>query len=622
MKQSFILRLLRLKPRNDGLKMELEKIRHSLAHVMASAIMEFYPKTKLGIGPAIENGFYYDIDFSDIRKINSKLQDTNSKQIPNPKSQNSKHFTLTTEDLEKIEGRMKELIKENQKFIGKKVSKIVAKKLFKNQPYKLKLIKELPGKTVGTYQNGNFLDLCKGGHVENTKEINPNAFKLTKIAGAYWRGDEKNKMLTRIYGVAFATEKELMAYLKMQEEAEKRDHRVLGQKLDLFTISEQIGKGLPLFTPKGALLRELLNDYSQELRAAKGWQNVWSPHITKNELYKTSGHWEKFGDELFLVKSQETTDELVLKPMNCPHHQQIYASKPRSYKDLPIKYMETTTVYRDEKAGELLGLSRVRSITQDDSHTFCTPEQIEQIYQELIEVTKEFYKTIGMRLRARLSLRGKTDAKKYLGEPKLWKQAEDILLNIAKKNNLDYFVAEGEAAFYGPKIDFMATDALNREWQLATPQLDFVQPKRFGLTYTDSNGSPQTPVMIHFALMGSIERFLSVYIEHTAGAFPLWLAPVQISIIPISEKQADYAKKVAQVLRQQNFRFNVMNENETLGKKIREAEMQKVPYLLILGDKEIAAQAVSLRQRGRGDLGQMKVENFVEKIKAEVINKK
>src|SRR3990167_5847870 len=467
--------------------MEIEKIRHSLAHLLASAVMEFYPKTKLGIGPTIENGFYYDMEFSE----NSKSKTLNPKQAKNSKSQNSKqNFTLTREDLQKIESKMRELIKENQEFIGKKVSKITAKKLLKNQPYKLELIKGLKEKTVGTYQNGKFLDLCKGGHVKNTKEIDPDAFTLTKLAGAYWKGSEKNNMLTRIYGVAFATQKELQDYVKMQEEAEKRDHRVLGQKLDLFTISELVGKGLPLFTPKGTLLRELLNDYSQELRSKKGWQKVWSPHITKNNLYKTSGHWDKFGGELFLVKSQETTDEMVIKPMNCPHHQQIFASRPRSYKELPIKYMETTTVYRDEKAGELLGLSRVRSITQDDSHTFCTPEQIETIYQELIDVTKTFYEKIGMKIRARLSFRDPKNPKKYLGEPELWKKAEHILLEIAKKNNLDYFIAEGEAAFYGPKIDFMATDALGREWQLATPQLDFVQPERFGLTYTDKDGKP------------------------------------------------------------------------------------------------------------------------------------
>ena len=572
----------------------LEKIRHSLAHILASAVMEFYPKAKLAIGPTIENGFYYDIEL--------------------PKNFNA-------DDLGRLEARMKELIKEHQEFIGKKVSKITAKKLFKHSPYKLEIIKELEEKEVSTYQNGTFLDLCRGGHVDNTKEINPNAFKLTKIAGAYWRGDEKNKMLTRIYGVAFETEQHLQDYLKMQEEAEKRDHRVLGQKLDLFTISEHVGKGLPLFTQRGTLLRELLNDYSQSLRAKKGWQKVWSPHITKNDLYKTSGHWDKFGGELFLVKSQETKDELVMKPMNCPHHQQIYASKPHSYKDLPIKYMETTTVYRDEKAGELLGLSRVRSITQDDSHTFCTPEQIETIYQELIDVTKEFYEKIGMKIRARLSFRDPKNPKKYLGETNLWDKAEEILLKIAKENNLDYFVAEGEAAFYGPKIDFMATDALNREWQLATPQLDFVQPKRFGLTYTDKDGSQQTPVMIHFALMGSIERFLSVYIEHVAGAFPVWLSPVQVSIIPISEKHLSYAKEVKNKLGSENIRIELREENETLGKKIREAEMQKIPYLLIMGDKEIQAQSVGVRQRGKGDLGQIKLEDFILKINEEIKSK-
>lgn len=573
---------------------QIEKIRHSLAHVMASAITEFWPKAKLAIGPAIENGFYYDIEIEDLKP----------------------------EDLPKIQKRMQELIIENQKFIGKKVTKTTAKKLFKGNPYKLEIISELSGNNISTYQNGKFLDLCRGGHVKNTSEIDPKGFKLTKIAGAYWRGNEKNKMLTRIYGTAFTTQKELDEYLNQLAEAEKRDHRVLGEKLDLFTLSEHVGKGLPLFTPKGTLLRELLNEYSQELRAKKGWQKVWSPHITKNDLYKISGHWDKFGDELFLVKSQETKDELVMKPMNCPHHQQIYASRPRSYKELPLKYMETTTVYRDEKAGELLGLSRVRSITQDDSHTFCRPDQIEQIYQELIDVTKTFYEKVGMKLRARLSFRDPKNPKKYLGDVKLWKQAEEIILKIAKTNNLDYFVAEGEAAFYGPKIDFMATDALGREWQLATPQLDFVQPKRFGLSYTDNEGKPQTPVMIHFALMGSIERFLSVYIEHTAGAFPLWVSPTQVCVIPISEKHFDYANKIAEMLQASSFRFQVFDENETLGKKIREAEMQKIPYLLIVGDKEIQAQSVGVRQRGKGDLGQMPIEQCINEIKEEIKSKK
>lgn len=574
---------------------EIEKIRHSLAHLLAAAVLEMYPKTKLAIGPAIEHGFYYDMEL--------------------PKD-------FSPDALPKLEARMKELIKENQTFIGKDVTKLVAKKLFKQSPYKLEIIKELEGKTVSTYQNGAFLDLCRGGHVEKTSAIDPESFKLTKIAGAYWRGNEKNKMLTRIYGVAFTTAQELQNYLAMQEEAAKRDHRLLGETLDLFTLSDKVGKGLPLFTPRGAMLRELLNEYSQSLRLKKGWQRVWTPHITKNDLYKISGHWDKFGDELFLVTSQETKDELVMKPMNCPHHQQIYASKPRSYKDLPIKYMETTTVYRDEKAGELLGLSRVRSITQDDSHTFCLPSQIEQVYQELIDVTKEFYEAIGMKIRARLSFRDPENPKKYLGDESLWKKAEEILLSIAQKNNLDYFVAPGEAAFYGPKIDFMAVDALGREWQLATPQLDFVQPQRFELTYTDHEGKAQTPVMIHFALMGSLERFLSVYIEHTAGVFPLWLSPVQVSIIPISDKHHEYATKVEQALQHQGIRTEFKGEAESLGKKIREAEMQKIPYLIIIGDKEITADAVGVRARGKGDLGQMPIDAFLEKIIEELDSKR
>ena len=575
----------------------LEKIRHSLAHLLAASVKTLWPNAKNAIGPAIENGFYQDFDMGKI--------------------------VISQEDFSKIEEKMREILKTWHAFEVKEVSVATAKKHFKDNPYKLELIKEFAkeGKTITENDPGNFLDLCKGGHSQDPQKELAH-FKLLSVAGAYWRGDEKRKMLIRIYGTAFETKKQLDEYLAMQEEAKKRDHRVLGEKLDLFTISEKVGKGLPLFLPNGALLRELLNDYSQALRAKKGWQKVWSPHITKNELYKISGHWDKFGDELFLVKSQETKDELVMKPMNCPHHQQIYASKPHSYKDLPIKYMETTTVYRDEKAGELLGLSRVRSITQDDSHTFCTPDQIEQIYQELIDVTKTFYETVGMKIRARLSFSDPKKPKKYLGKPELWKKAEDILLDIAKKNNLDYFVAEGEAAFYGPKIDFMAKDSLGREWQLATPQLDFVQPERFGLEYIDQQGKAQTPVMIHFALMGSIERFLSVYIEHVAGSFPVWLAPVQVSIIPISEKHLEYAGSIAAQFTKHAVRVEVKKENETLGKKIREAEMQRIPYLLILGDKEIAAGAVSVRQRDKGDLGQMPVDAFIDKIKTEIHNKK
>lgn len=581
-------------------KEKLQNIRHTMAHLTAAAVRELWPGSQNAIGPAIENGFYQDFEIAG---------------------------TITEKDLPKIEKRIRQLIPKWTHFEKKEVTKEEALKEFAWNKYKTELIEEFSqeGKKLTFHNSPGFIDLCKGGHVEfPSKEIKPDAFKLMSIAGAYWRGDEKNKQLTRIYGVAFETKEELDKHLAMLAEAEKRDHRKLGAQLDLFTISDQVGKGLPLFTPKGALIRELLNDYSQSLRAAKGWQKVWSPHITKNELYKTSGHWAKFGDELFLVKSQETSDELVLKPMNCPHHQQIYASKPHSYRELPIKYMETTTVYRDEKAGELLGLSRVRCITQDDSHTFCTPDQIEKIYQELIDVTKTFYSKIGMKIRARLSFRDPANPEKYLGEVDLWDKAQTILLNIAQKNKLDFFVAEGEAAFYGPKIDFMAIDALGREWQLATPQLDFVQPKRFGLTYTDHEGKDQTPVLIHFALMGSIERFLSVLIEHTAGAFPLWLSPVQIKILPISKKQNTYAKKVMKELlaADPNLRIELDDRDESVGKKIREASMQKIPYQLIVGEKEMKAKKVAIRTREGKDLGVVSMKKLIEKLKTEIEKKK
>ncbi|TSA45745.1 threonine--tRNA ligase [bacterium] len=576
---------------------KLQKIRHSLSHLMSMAVQELYPKVGLGVGMPIEDGFYQDYGLP---------EDITPKILPN------------------LEKRMRKMIKEDIEFLQHEVSFAEAYKFYKHDPYKTELIDGLKAageKKVSFYKSGWFDNLCAGPHISSTKEINPDAFKLTHIAGAYWRGSEKNPMLTRIYGLAFGTKKELDEYVALRAEAEKRDHRKLGMQLDLFTISDQVGKGLPLFTPKGTLLRELLSGHSQSLLESRGWQKVWSPHITKIDLYKTSGHWDKFGDELFLVKSQETNDQLVMKPMNCPHHQQIYASRPRSYKELPIKYMETTTVYRDEKAGELLGLSRVRCITQDDSHTFCTPDQIEKVYQELIEVTKIFYEKIGMKMRARLSFRDLANQKKYLGEVELWNKAQAILLNIAKKNKLDYFVAPDEAAFYGPKIDFLATDALGREWQLATPQLDFVQPKRFGLTYTDHEGKELTPVMIHFALMGSVERFLSVYIEHTAGAFPVWLAPVQAIILPISDQINKYAGDVLKILKSAGIRAELDDRSESVGKKIREAEKQKIPYMLIVGKKEMDGGSVSVRQRGEKDLGVMKTDKFLERVQDEIKNK-
>jgi len=581
-------------------KEKLQNLRHSLAHLLAAAVGEIYKfdKIKLTLGPAIDNGFYYDIDFGE-EKINDA-------------------------DLKKIEDMMRNKLPKWTSWESKEIGKEEALQFFKNE-YKTELINEIAdrGEKITTYTCGGFTDLCRGGHVENpNKEIDPMSFKLDRISGAYWRGNEKNKMLTRIYGLAFNNKEELDVYTKQREEAEKRDHRKIGQQMGLFTIAEKVGRGLPLFTPKGTLLRELLNDYSQSLRGNLGWQKVWSPHITKNELYRTSGHWDKFGAELFLVESQETSDKLVMKPMNCPHHQQIYASQPHSYKDLPIKYTETTTVYRDEKAGELLGLSRVRCITQDDSHTFCTPDQIEKVYEELISVTKTFYKVIGMKIRARLSFKDPNEPQKYLGEEALWEKAQTMILDIAQKTGLDYFVAEGEAAFYGPKIDFMAMDALGREWQLATPQLDFVQPKRFELVYTDHEGKEQTPVMIHFALMGSIERFLSVYIEHTAGMFPLWLSPVQVKVIPVRSNHNEYAKKVFELLKENNIRAELADEDKNLGAKVRDAKNQKIPYWIVIGDKEIEAGKVTLESRDKGQLGQMSQEELIQKLNEEIKNKK
>lgn len=572
----------------------LQNIRHSLAHLLASAVMEFWPKAKLGIGPAIENGFYYDIEL--------------------PKD-------FKPEDLQKIENRMRELIKEKQEFTGKKISKIAARKLFKNQPYKLALIKELPGTNVGSYQNGNFTDLCKGGHISNTKEIDPNGFKLIKIAGAYWKGSEKNKMLTRIYGVAFATAKELQDYLKMQEEAEKRDHRILGQKLDLFVFSDLVGPGLPLFTPKGTTIRDLLDNYVWELRKTRGYEKVDIPHITKKELYETSGHWDKFKDELFRMNTREK-HEFALKPMNCPHHIQIFNRKKWSYRELPQRYASTTKIYRDEQTGELFGLSRVRSITQDDAHVFVNMAGTEGEMLKIWEIIRDFYGTFSLPLKLRVSLRDKKQPQKYLGNPKIWDDAETNIREAARKIDVPQVEAPGEAAFYGPKLDFMVTDSLGREWQVATIQLDMVQPERFSLSFIRNDGQEGKIIMIHAAIMGSIERFMSILIEHYAGAFPVWLAPVQVAIIPISsEKHSDYANEITKRVQGLGFRVQVMNENESLGKKIREAEMQKIPYLLIIGDKEISANAVSVRQRSKGDLGQMPVDAFLEKMQKEITEK-
>lgn len=573
----------------------LQQIRHSLAHLLASAVMEFYPKTKLGIGPAVENGFYYDMEL--------------------PKD-------FKAEDLPKIEARMKELIKENQEFTGKKVTKISAKKLFKNQPYKLELIKDLEGKEVGTYQNGAFLDLCKGGHVTNTNQIDPEAFKLTKLAGAYWKGSEKNKMLTRVYGVAFATAKELQDYLAMIAEAEKRDHRVLGEKMDLFVFSELVGPGLPLYTFKGTAVLKEIKNYSNKLQEEIGYQQVQTPNMNRAELFKVSGHYEKYQDDMFRVSSHYSKEDYYLKPMNCPQHTQLFASRQRSYKDLPVRISDFANLYRDEKTGELSGLTRLRAFSQDDGHCFCTEGQIKEEFKAVLLAIQKAMKTYGMDYKVRLSLWDPKTPGKYLGDSKTWEQSQKVLEEILTENAISFEKGLGEAAIYGPKMDLISKDSLGREWQLGTIQLDFIMPSRFGLTYVDSDGTQKTPVMIHRALIGSPERFFGILLEHYAGNFPVWLAPVQIAIIPISaEKHSEYAKQIAEKFTVAGLRFEMMAENESLGKKIREAEMQHIPYLLILGDKEIQANAVGVRQRGKGDLGAMGVDAFLEKVKAEIAQK-
>ena len=575
----------------------LYAMRHSLAHIMAGAVQRLWPEVKLGVGPVVGDGFYYDVDLGPETKISE-------------------------DDFEKIEAEMQKIIEENVPFerFEKPVDEAIGWAKEAGQPYKEELLndlkragttvaKDLDAAELGTiaegdaavenvsfYRDGDFTDLCRGPHVESTGKVG--AFKLMRVAGAYWRGNEKNAQMQRIYGVAFATPKELRRYLDMLEEAKKRDHRKLGKELDLFVFSDLVGSGLPLFTPRGTVLREQLTKFAEELRVRSGFERVSIPHITKTELYKVSGHWDKFGDELFLVESQETSDEFALKPMNCPHHNQIYASQPRSYRDLPIKYFETTTVYRDEKTGELGGLSRVRSITQDDSHAYVRPDQVEQVVGALVTDIKELYTVLGMTLRARLSFRDDSD--KYFGEQKLWDEAQTNIRRLAEQNELEFFEAEGEAAFYGPKIDFMATDAIGREHQVATVQLDFVQPERFKLEYTAEDGTAQRPVMVHCAILGSIERFLSVYIEHTAGKFPVWCAPEQLRLITVNQEQptVEFAAKMQLQAKELGLRVGVDNTNESVGKKIRAAEMAKVPYSVVIGEREIGGGELSVRIRG------------------------
>jgi len=581
---------------------KLSAIRHSLAHLLATAVLEKYPDTKLAIGPVIENGFYYDFEFP-------------------------AGVSITPEDLKEFQKRMKKLTNKAIPFVGSEISPEEARRMFAGQPYKLELIDEFSkeGQTLTAYTNGDFTDLCRGGHVNNTGELNPDAFALTHIAGAYWRGDEKNKMLTRIYGLAFETREELDAHIARLEEAKRRDHRKLGRELDLFTFSDLVGPGLPLFTPKGTAMRDAIIEKIHGIQKKFGYQNVWIPHITKKELYEKSGHWEKFGDELFKVKGASES-EFVMKPMNCPHHTQIYASRARSYRDLPMRFTEATAVYRDEQAGELLGLSRVRSITQDDGHIFCTIDQVEQEAGNIVSVIKEFYESLGMwgaeGSWVSLSVRDLHTPEKYLGDSKHWDMAEEILEKVAQSEGVPYKRVPGEAAFYGPKLDFMFRDALGRERQLATIQLDFVMPSRFSLEYTDEQGKKETPVMIHRAVAGSLERFLAVIIEHFAGAFPLWLSPVQVRVLSISRAHKEYAAKVCAALRERDFRVELDDSDETLGKKIRNVKLEKVPYFIVVGDQEVESEQITVESRDRGKIGVTSVEEFVRNMKEEIMGAK
>ena len=561
----------------------LEKMRHTLSHILAAAVQELYPTATFGIGPAIDTGFYYDIDFG-----KTKISDA---------------------DLEKIEKKMRGIVSRKLPMEKRVVPKMEALNWARDhkQKYKIELIEDLPeGSEISFYDMGDlFTDLCKGPHVKDTGEVG--AFKLIRVAGAYWRGDEKREMLTRIYGVAFATEAELDEYLKRQEEAKARDHRKLGKELDLFCFSDLVGAGLPLFTPRGTELRELMANYSLSLRGREGFKKVWTPHITKTDLYKTSGHYAKFGDELFMVHSQVNGEDFAMKPMNCPHHAQIFASRPRTYKEMPVRYMEATTDYRDEKTGELGGLSRVRSLTQDDSHVFCRNDQIKDEVKRLVAIVKELYSTMGMqKLRARLSYR--SDEDKYLGDKALWEMAQSQIKQAAIDNGLDYFEQEGEAAFYGPKIDFMAEDAIGREHQLATIQLDFVQPERFGLEFTNAKGEKERPVMIHHATLGSIERFLSVFIEHTGGWFPFWCAPEQVRIVTVNNTVSKYVDEIKaildgivldQPLKYNELRYTVDDSSDSLGKKIKRATDFKIPAVLVVGPKDVEEKVVSIRLRDK-----------------------
>ncbi len=560
----------------DNKQSDISTLRHSAAHLLAAAVLELWPGCHNAIGPAVQNGFYQDFDMGDV--------------------------SLSEDDLSQIEKKMKEILPSWKHFEFNEITFDEAKKLFSHNPYKLELAEEFAqdGKKLLTNNPGNFLDLCKMDHTQNPSEELKHV-KLLSIAGAYWRGNEKNKMLTRIYGTAFPTKEELDQYLWQVEEAKKRDHRKIGKELDLFTFSDLVGPGLALWTPRGTILRQLLDDYVWDLRKEKGYEKVIIPHITKKDLYEASGHWEKFQNDLFKIATREG-HEFAMKPMNCPHHTQLYARKPHSYRELPQKYSETTMCYRDEQTGELHGLSRVRAFTQDDAHVFCRTTQVRSEILSIWDIINTFYSTLGFdNLQIRLSLHDPLKMEQYLGEEEIWRRTEDQLREIARERGQDILEAIGEAAFYGPKLDFMAKDSIGREWQVATIQIDFNQPERFDLTCINEEGVRERILMIHAAIMGSIERFLSIYIEHTSGAFPLWLSPIQVALLPVSEKYIPLAEKFCQKLQSKGIRVEIDISNESVGKKVRNATSLKMPYIIVMGEQEVIGDKISVRIRGKKD---------------------
>jgi len=567
---------------------------HSSAHLMAEALEALYPGVKLGIGPAIETGFYYDVDFGD--------------------------YEFSSDDFPKIENKMLELARTKSEYIRESVSKNEAEKYFteKGDEYKLDLIKDLADGTITFYKQGNFTDLCRGPHIPNTSFIK--AIKLTNVAGAYWRGDESRKQLTRIYGVSFPKQGELAEYLKMIEEAKKRDHRKLGKELELFAFSEKVGMGLPLWLPKGTMLRQKLIDFLQRAQVKAGYEPVVTPHIGHKNLYITSGHYEKYGADSFQpIKTPQEGEEFILKPMNCPHHCEIYKLKPRSYKDLPVRYAEFGTVYRYEQSGELHGLTRVRGFTQDDAHLFCRPDQVKEEFKKVIDLVLYVFGALGFDdYTAQISLRDPENKSKYIGSDENWVLAENAIIEAAAEKGLRTVVELGEAAFYGPKLDFMVKDALGRKWQLGTIQVDYNLPERFELEYTGSDNAKHRPVMIHRAPFGSLERFIAVLIEHCAGNFPLWLAPEQFIILPVSEKYEEYAKKLLESLNNTDIRGLIDLRDEKVGRKIRDAEIKKIPYMIIVGEKEVETDTLSIRKHGEGDLGSMTKEAFSEQLIKEI----